>query len=125
MPVIQVPEYSDTIPVGKVIRTDPPVGDMVFAAGTTITEYVSLGPEPTDVAVPNIKNYHVTAALTRITDAPLIAGVVTYVVDRAHPYRVIAQNPPAGTELPVGSPVDYTVTAPFPVGRSGGLMCAT
>ncbi|GAA1723239.1 hypothetical protein GCM10009809_18870 [Isoptericola hypogeus] len=40
-------EYSDTVPVGAVISTDPPGGTSVDPS-TTVTLVVSLGPEPED-----------------------------------------------------------------------------
>lgn len=47
MPVVEVNEYSDTVPEGLVIRQEPlgDIGEMVFG-GETVTIYVSLGPEP-------------------------------------------------------------------------------
>lgn len=41
---IEVEEYSDTVPIGEVIRTDPPAGTPIFDPDQVFTLYISKGP---------------------------------------------------------------------------------
>lgn len=59
----------------------------------------------TTVAVPDIVGDTAAVADGKITGAGLVVGTVTGDID-----PVIAQNPAAGTQVALGSAVDYTLT---------------
>lgn len=61
--VIIKSEFSETVPKDNVIMTDPPRGDKV-PAGSTVTMYVSRGPEEQEVSVPKCVGYTLEEAET-------------------------------------------------------------
>lgn len=56
-------EFSETVPKNNVIMTDPPRGDKV-PYGSTVTMYVSRGPEEQEVSVPQCVGYTLEEAET-------------------------------------------------------------
>lgn len=98
-------ENSGVVAVGNVIRTAPPAS--VIGSATVVSIVVSLG--ATDTAVPNIVGTNIESARAAIAAALLVEGTVTYVVDPANIYTILAQNPSGGTVVAVGGTVSYTV----------------
>jgi len=90
--------YSDTVPVGEVIGTNPPAGNAVVP-GTQITVNVSQGPQP--VAVPNVVGLSVEAASQQLTAAGLVPDVQNYGPGKP----VKSMSPAAGTMVKKGSTV--------------------
>jgi serine/threonine-protein kinase len=97
---------SDTVPVGKVIGTNPAVGTPL-AKGTAVQVLVSTG--PTTVPVPNL------VGQTRATAEQLLNGTLGFGVQisfaNAGPAKkgiVVAQNP-AGGSAPKGSTIAIVV----------------
>ncbi|HEX7095967.1 MAG TPA: PASTA domain-containing protein, partial [Acidimicrobiales bacterium] len=72
-------EYSADVPLGAVVRTDPPAGERLEEGGTLLY-WVSLGPEPVDV--PDVRNMTLDEAATALQAAGL----------------VLATDPPPATE---------------------------
>ncbi|MEX0919028.1 MAG: PASTA domain-containing protein [Candidatus Paceibacterota bacterium] len=102
---------SDTVATGRVISQDPPAGTSV-PAGTIINLVVSSGPcAPVEMPVPNIVGLPEAEARSAIADAGLNLGAITEVY---HPTmtagRVTSSNPVAGTIVPPGSAVDFSVS---------------
>ena len=89
-------DFSDTVPEGQIIGTDPPAGKQV-ARGSTVTIVVSKG-LPT---IPNVANSSVADATAALQAAGYsVAGV------QGNPSRtVVGTNPPAGTRASKGTPV--------------------
>jgi serine/threonine-protein kinase len=85
-------EYSDTVPAGQVIRTDP-VGNAEAPRDSSVTVVVSLGPDL--VTVGDYEGETVEDAVTALEEAGLQVDVVDYRPRR----RVRHQDPPPGTRL--------------------------
>ncbi|HEV2309673.1 MAG TPA: PASTA domain-containing protein, partial [Acidimicrobiia bacterium] len=90
--------YSDTVPVGQVIGTDPPAGTAVVP-GTQITVNVSQGPQP--VTVPNVVGESVESASQQLTALGLVPDVQNYGPGKP----VKSTSPAAGAMVKKGSTV--------------------
>jgi len=85
-------EYSETVPAGQVIRTDP-VQNAEAPRDSTVSVAVSLGPDR--VTVGDYEGETVEDAVAALEEAGLQVDVVDYRPRR----RVKHQDPPAGTKL--------------------------
>jgi beta-lactam-binding protein with PASTA domain/predicted Ser/Thr protein kinase len=109
--VVTASEPSDTIPEGKVTRTDPAAGQRL-KVGERVTLYVSSGfPEG---LVPQLVPLTTEAAVKAITDAGFVpdARPVDVPAGDASAGRVITQNPPAGTSATKGTTVQFSYGRP-------------
>jgi len=102
------PAYSDTVPKGKVMVTDPAPGDRVVHGGTvtiTISKGIEQYPVPTEAG----KSYaQAKADLTRIKmSVPDAAQAWSETVPKG---EVISTTPKAGTVLRPGTSVTVTVS---------------
>lgn len=105
-PVHEYPN-SDEIESGKVINTAPARGDMVIA-GTSVTVYVSSGPQT--VTVPNLLGMTEKQAEAALKGAGLKKGSVSY--DSSDVYakdQVIYQNYSVGEKVAGGTAIDITL----------------
>jgi serine/threonine-protein kinase len=102
----RVPEPSDTVQVGHVIRTDPAPNTEV-ERGTEVTVVVSTGPQL--VVVPQLVGLTQEEAENLLSDGDLIPSVITQPSTRANDGKVIAQDPRPGTEVEKGERVAITV----------------
>jgi len=111
--VNSVQEPSDSVPGGKVIRTDPAAG-ATAEGGSTVTMVVSSGPKP--VAVPNVEGLTESAARDALQTAGFLQSVkyVDLQIPAEQAGRVISQSPVAGTPLAKGSTVTITVSRAAP-----------
>ncbi|MPZ64306.1 MAG: Stk1 family PASTA domain-containing Ser/Thr kinase [Pseudonocardiaceae bacterium] len=97
---------EDDNQVGKVISSNPPVGQQV-PDGSTVS--ITVGVEPETVNVPNVVGTDVEQARSNIEGAGLSAQVRE--VDSAEPQgRVLAQDPTGGTDVEAGSAVALEVS---------------
>ena len=106
--------WSETVPAGSVIRTDPGAGSRVVD-GSTVAVVVSKGLER--YTVPKLHGRTLAAADAAISDASLSLGDVD---ERWHDTvpegRVIIASPPAGREERRDTPVDLFLSkGPEPV----------
>jgi serine/threonine-protein kinase len=92
-----VQDYSETVPSGQLIGTDPPAGTQV-PKGTPVNVVVSVGRRP--VPVPDVVGMSASDA----SDALEAAGLVVR-TDGAANKPVIATDPAAGTQLHLGDQV--------------------
>ena len=90
--------FSDNVDSGKVVGTDPGVGQPA-AKGATVTIQVSKGPEL--VAVPTVVGVSVEVASQRLQAAGLVPDVQNYAPGRT----VRASDPVAGTQVRKGAKV--------------------
>jgi eukaryotic-like serine/threonine-protein kinase len=91
-------EYTDTVPSGAVIGTDPAAG-AVAIVGTNVTVVVSKGPHL--VAVPDVKGDSVGTATQTLTSAGFGVSGVT-----GNPIATVtATSPPAATVVRYGASV--------------------
>ncbi len=98
--------YSDTIPTGSVIRTDPPVGTEV-QPNARIAVVVSKGKAP--ITMPSVINQDFNAAKAQLEGMGLKVAQVTAASDKPL-NQVIAQDPPDGTGLEQGAQVTLTTS---------------
>ncbi|MFM8303692.1 MAG: PASTA domain-containing protein [Actinomycetota bacterium] len=91
--------FSDTVGVGKVVGTDPPVGQAA-PKGSTITINVSKGPELVTVPT-NLVGMTVETASQQLQALGLVPTVENYGPGK----RVRATDPVGGTQLKKGSKV--------------------
>jgi eukaryotic-like serine/threonine-protein kinase len=101
-------EYSDTVPVGKVIRTDPGSGEQL-EAGDPIDVYVSQGPEP--VAVPDLTGMTPEQADAALEAVGLHLDVSPTTVEAPPEMdgRVVAQSEPVGTLVDPGTHIEVSI----------------
>ena len=107
-------DYSETVPKGQVVRTDPAKGDRV-AIGSTIVAFLSRGPER--YPVPSLVGMTVAAAKVALTEVRLKVGKQTDVWHESiEAGQVVSSAPTTGTSAKPGTPVDLTVSkGPAPV----------
>jgi eukaryotic-like serine/threonine-protein kinase len=111
--------YSDTVPAGRVIGSDPPAG-RPLRRDTGVDLVVSRGVEP--VEVPDVVGDRVGAAAERLAAAGLRAARTERFDDKVGRGRVISQSPDDGT-APKNSVVELVVSKGpqlFPVPRVEG-----
>jgi serine/threonine-protein kinase len=94
----RVDDFSDTVPAGTVIGTDPPAGQLA-PRDSQVVVHVSKGPQP--VAVPNVVGASVEQASQELQASGLQADVQNFAPGRT----VKSQTPPAGTQVNKGTKV--------------------
>ncbi|MEZ0164050.1 Stk1 family PASTA domain-containing Ser/Thr kinase [Kineococcus sp. LSe6-4] len=105
-------EYSEDVPEGAVVRTDPAVGQVVDH-DTPVALVVSRGREP--IEVPDVAGQPQDAAQQAVTDRGLAVGEVDQQVSETVPKgQVISQSPADGT-LFRGDTVDLVVSSGPPL----------
>lgn len=101
-------EYSETVPAGVAIRTDPADGTRLDP-GTVVIVYVSQGPQLFDV--PSLKGKKRDQALRALTGANLTAGAITVAYSETVPEgSVVSQTVSEGTGLRRGTSVDFVLS---------------
>ena len=108
------PAYSETVPAGRVVDTDPDAGSRVLSGGT-VTATVSLGKERYDV--PKLKGKTVDQAQDALNATNLEYGkTVEQWSDTVPKGIVLGSTPKAGTTLRPDAAVDLLVSqGPKPV----------
>ncbi len=100
--------FSDEVPVGRVISTDPAI-DTELPEGSAVDLVISAGPEY--VAVPDLVNLTEADALDALDSAGLRAGDASQASDDTIAAgRVISSDPAADTEVAPGSAVAYVLS---------------
>ena len=107
-------EYSETVPEGQVIRTQPEGGERIVQ-GSTVTAYLSLGPER--YPVPSLVGKTEEEATQALTDSHLAVGKVTEVYDDDVPIgQVVSSSIEAGKQVKPGTEVSLKISkGPAPV----------
>jgi serine/threonine-protein kinase len=104
--------YSNSVPAGRVISSTPRAGTEL-EKGRTVTITVSRGKQR--VAVPQLKGLSRGAAEAALRARGLVPQASDRVTGSAAPGTVIDQGTPAGTQVPKGTTVPFTVAqAPPP-----------
>ena len=102
------PAYSETVPDGAVIKTDPSPGERVLDSGT-VTVTVSLGKERYDV--PRMRGRSVDEAQDALLEVKLAYNETVLRYSETVPEgQVIGSRPQAGTTLKPGARVDLVVS---------------
>ncbi len=103
--------YNDSIASGYVVRTDPPAETSV-KEGTQIIIFVSKGPSPKKVEVPDLKGLKQDKATEKITEYGLTLGEVTYEPSAQYPTGyVISQSVAPNKEVNKSTPVNIVVSS--------------
>ena len=93
---------------GTIIRYEP---EEKVALGSTVTLYVSTGPEEEFVPVPNLYGKTDAEAAALLSAAGLVTGEVSREYDSTiSAGHVISQGVEAGTQVAPGDTVDYTLS---------------
>lgn len=101
-------EASEEVASGTIIRYEP---EEKVALGSTITLYVSTGPEEEFVPVPNLYGKTDAEAAALLSAAGLVTGEVSKEYDSTiSAGHVISQGVEAGTQVAPGDTVDYTLS---------------
>lgn len=101
-------ESSEDVPSGTIIRYEP---EDKVTLGSTVTLYVSTGPEEEFVSVPNLYGKTDAEASVLLSAAGLVAGEISKEYDSTiSAGHVISQGVEAGTQVAPGETVDYTVS---------------
>ena len=107
-------QYSETVPAGSVLTTDPGPREGIAASGT-VGVVVSLGPER--YAVPDVRGSTPKEATEAIVSAGLASGGRVEAFEDQIPAGQVARTEPAiGDPVPPDTPVDLIVSkGPEPV----------
>ena len=101
--------YSETVPAGSVVSTDPAPGDHVLKDHGTVSAVISKGPERH--AVPSLTGLSESDAIQRITGSALSVGPTTRRwSEKVKAGVVISFAPEAGTSLRRDDPVRLVVS---------------
>jgi serine/threonine-protein kinase len=104
---IAAEEYSPGKEKGIILNQYPLAGTMV-KPGRVIKFVVSLGKK--NVPIPNLAGLSVRQAMLDLETAGLILGEIAWAFSDTLPERVVVFSyPAAGTEIPIGSPVNLMV----------------
>ena len=108
------PVYSETIPAGSVVRTDPAGGERILDGGT-VTVLLSLGPERYEV--PPLRGMRIDEARTALEKANLELGdTLRRFNERVAKGVVLSSDPEPGKQLKPGTTVDLVVSkGPKPI----------
>lgn len=106
------PTASETVEVGKIIKTDPVVGTAINP-GSEVILYVSSGSSKKLVAVPDgLVGDLVYNATAKIQDAGFLVGNTTFDDASTSPKdTVIRVTPESGSQVPAGSVIDLVVSS--------------
>ena len=112
--VITEEQFSEDVPLDRVISSDPAPGDGAREGGA-VGAILSKGPER--YVIPDVQGLSVTEATTAITSANLVIGSTTEVFDDQVPAAAVAStSPKIGNEVKPGTSVDIAVSkGPKPV----------
>lgn len=99
----------ETLAVGRVISTDPPMGT-VLSGGDKITLYVSEGPERKLINVPDIVGMSQESATASLEQQGFLVGSVTEKASDLPDGTVISQTPAAGALENQGAKVNLVIS---------------
>ncbi len=107
-----IPEYSDTVKKGTVIRTSPEVGSTV-KIGSDVKIYVATDTQET-VKVPELYEHERIAAEQLLIASGLEVGVVTEVNSELAAGLVVQQGVEPDLEVPIGTKIDFSISNGVP-----------
>lgn len=116
----KIEKFSNEVPAGDVISTDPPKESMV-KAGDTIKVYVSKGPEIIQVPVPYLVGKTTAEATDILEDVGLILGETNKESSEAFASGIISsQDDTAGELVDEGTKINVTVSTGPESTETGG-----
>lgn len=103
-------EYSDTVPIGIVVRQEPEADDDI-AKGDDVKIYVSLGEETKYIIVPEVRGEKEEKAISTLESEGFSVGNVSYVNhDVVEKGYVISMSSEPGREVEEGYEIDLAVS---------------
>ncbi|MFN3966244.1 MAG: PASTA domain-containing protein [Endomicrobiia bacterium] len=110
--LVQEEIYSEEIEQGKIAKQSPLAGSVVDE-GTSVSIFLSKGKEK--VVVPVLVSLKLEEAQSQILSIGLSIGSVKYELSKQIPEgKVISSEPPAGQEVPKGTPINLLVSQGMP-----------
>ena len=111
--IIRREDYSNTVPAGKIIRTEP-AKDAVLTKGQNVTIWISLGAEVIEEYLPNVSGYDVNDAL-RILEGSGFINVEINEVNSDQPLgKVLSQTGDLLVKIDVTTTIVLTVSNGIP-----------
>ena len=107
-----IPEFSETVQPGIVIRTDPQVGSSVKVGGQ-VTVYVATDKQES-VKVPQLEGCSREVAEQLLKASDLEIGTVTEVDSALEKGMVVTQSIAKDTDVPLGTKIDFTISNGIP-----------
>lgn len=107
-----IPEFSETVQPGVVIRTDPQIGSSVKVGGQ-VTVYIATDKQET-VKVPQLEGCSKEVAEQLLKASDLEIGTVTEVDSALEKGMVVTQSIAKDTEVPLGTKIDFTISNGIP-----------
>ena len=105
-------EYSDSVPVGTILRTEPSIG-LPIKVGSSVTLYLATDEKET-TKVPDLYGTEQKAAEGLIVASNLTVGTITEVDSDLEKGVVVSQKIEKDTEVPVGSKIDFQISTGIP-----------
>jgi len=104
--------YSDTIPAGNIIRTEPPVSEE-FSTEDVMMVYVSQGPQETKISVPPLEGMDLNTAKSLLLTYRLRIANIKEVDARDYdgkaPGTIVKQSPEEGAMVAPGTAIDVVI----------------
>ncbi len=107
-----IPEYSETVEPGFVVRTDPQVGGTVRVGGQ-VTIYIATNKQET-VKVPTLVGCSKEAAEQLLKASDLEIGTITEVDSDLEKGVVVSQSIEKDTGVPIGTKIDIEISNGIP-----------
>lgn len=107
-----IPEYSETVEPGFVVRTDPQVGGTVKVGGQ-VTIYIATDKQET-VKVPTLVGCSKEAAEQLLKASDLEIGTITEVDSDLEKGVVVSQSIEKDTSVPIGTKIDIEISNGIP-----------
>lgn len=102
--------YDDNSEPGEVYDCDPAIGG-IAPIGSTVTIYISQGPETTSTVMPDLYNRPEADGLALLEQSGLKPGLRTEQPDEAVAAgSIVGQSVPAGTPVETGTEIAYVVS---------------
>lgn len=105
----EFPVYSETIPKGNVVKTEPSSGTSVMA-GSNVIVYVSQGPLEKTTRVPDVTNMTLEQAKEELKKYNLFVGEVTEVDSELEKDKVVEQTPGFAEKVDMNTKVDLKIS---------------
>lgn len=101
--------YDPTLAEGRIKNTNP-LPRLDIKEGDTIEIYVSLGPEPTELLMPNFQNMTLNEANMKLSAMGLGAAAATEVDSDKPAGTILSQKPAVGTKIDANTSVEFTLS---------------
>ena len=111
--IIRREDYSDTVPAGKVIRTEP-ARDAVLTKGQNVTIWISLGAEVIEEYPPNVSGRDVNDALRILEDRGFVNVEINEVNSDQPEGKVLSQTGDLLVKIDVTTTIVLTVSNGIP-----------